>query len=294
MKLQLPKEGKYVVAVSGGVDSVVLLDLLVKQRELELVVAHFDHGMRPDSHKDRLFVQSLAKKHSLPFEFANGKLGPDCSEEKARQARYRFLRAVASKHNALALITAHHQGDVIETVLLNLLRGTGRRGLSSLQSTAGLLRPLLETSKPELLAYAKRNGLAWREDTSNLDTKYKRNYIRHTLLPELLKKDPDVKHKLLALVGGSKKLNAEIEHDLELIIPAGNSWPRVWFNSLPHAVAKEVCVHYWKSRGLGETSRPRVEDLVVQIKRAKTGKIIEVSHGLHCRVGREELVWVDN
>jgi len=91
---------KYVVAVSGGVDSAVLLDILSKKPGLDLIVAHFDHGIRDDSKSDAIFVANLAKEYNLPFETKREELGSDVSEEKARDRRYEFLRAVAKKHDA--------------------------------------------------------------------------------------------------------------------------------------------------------------------------------------------------
>src|SRR5690606_5271626 len=103
------RPGKYVVAVSGGVDSMVLLDLLRQKPKLELIVAHFDHGIRPDSAEDRKLVQRVAKHYDLPFVYAEGKLGPKASEALAREARYAFLRRVQAEQGAEAIITAHHQ-----------------------------------------------------------------------------------------------------------------------------------------------------------------------------------------
>src|SRR5437764_343012 len=134
MDVVLPKPGKYVVAVSGGVDSVALLDMLARSDDLKLVVAHFDHGIRKDSAKDRKFVEDLAKNYDLPFVYEEGHLGSGTSEAVARGARYDFLHRVKKSHGAQAIITAHHQDDVLETAIINLLRGTGRKGLTSLTS----------------------------------------------------------------------------------------------------------------------------------------------------------------
>src|SRR6185436_20114617 len=127
MKISV-RPGKYVVAVSGGVDSMVLLDLLRQKPKLELVVAHFDHGIREDSAQDRKLVQRIAKAYGLPFVHAKGNLGPKAGEALAREARYAFLRQVQADHDAKAIITAHHQDDMLKTAIMNLLRGTGRRG----------------------------------------------------------------------------------------------------------------------------------------------------------------------
>jgi tRNA(Ile)-lysidine synthase len=99
--------GHYVVAVSGGVDSVALLHMLQDMPDVKLTVAHYDHGIRPDSHLDRINVANLAKKYGLPFVYNEGNLGPDASEELARLARYNFLRQTQNELGANAVITAH-------------------------------------------------------------------------------------------------------------------------------------------------------------------------------------------
>src|SRR6266540_5641084 len=144
------KPGKYVVAVSGGVDSMVLLHMLHQGPGLQLIVAHFEHGIRPDSDSDRKLVEAAAKHYGLPFRFAHGNLGPQASEAAARQARYAFLRMVQKESGAQGVITAHHQDDLIETAIINLLRGTGRKGLSALASTDDLIRPLLAATKADI------------------------------------------------------------------------------------------------------------------------------------------------
>ncbi len=209
MKPEKLKPGNYVVAVSGGVDSVVLLDLLSRQKDLNLTIAHFDHGIREDSYKDAKFVEGLAKNYQLPLVSKVVSLGKNTSEEKARDARYKFLRKVAKDSNA-KLALAHHQDDVLETIIINLLRGTGWRGLSSLRSTEETPRPLLEFSKQNILNYANKHKLKWREDPTNQDTKYLRNYVRLKILPRFNKESRESLVKLhynqVAVFG---KINAE-------------------------------------------------------------------------------------
>ncbi len=178
--------GKYVVAVSGGVDSVVLLHLLstkVYRLKTELVVAHVDHAIRPDSETDAKFVQSLAEKYGLKFE-AIRLDGQKTDEASLRQKRYEFLFSLASQYEA-KLITAHHQNDLIETAIINVSRGTGPLGLAGMIAGKQILRPLLGVTKKEILEYAKANSLEWREDSTNQDTKYLRNRIRSQISSNL-------------------------------------------------------------------------------------------------------------
>ncbi len=183
MKAVLASPGRYVVAVSGGVDSMALLHALSRQPGLELVVAHFDHGIRDNSVEDRKFVQAFAQDNNLKFMYEEGKLGRQAGEAAARATRYKFLRKVLKDTDSRAIVTAHHQDDVLETAVINLLRGTNRKGLTSLASREDMERPLLAVPKRDIIAYAKEQGLEWREDSTNEDTDYLRNYVRHQLLP---------------------------------------------------------------------------------------------------------------
>lgn len=275
--------GKYVLAVSGGVDSMVLLDLLTGQKGFELVVAHFDHGIRADSDEDRRLVQDVAAAHGLPFEFAAGELGPGTSEAAARTARYAFLRQVKAKHAARAIITAHHQDDLIETALLNLLRGTGHKGLSALRSHDDLVRPLLNTTKQQLREYATRHNLRWREDSTNADPRYLRNYLRLHVLPRL---SPAERQKLLTAITKASVSSAEIETVLDHMLPTGDSLDRHWFAALPHAVAREVMAAWLRRHEVRDFDRPLIERLVVAAKVAAPGTKIDINHSTILQISK--------
>src|SRR5690606_15740277 len=116
---------------SGGVDSVVLLDILARSDRYDLTVAHFDHGMRPDSAADARFVEGLAAQYGLDFIGKREELGVQASEDRARSARYDFLFAEAKKRSAV-VATAHHLDDVVESIAINIVRGTGWRGVAVL------------------------------------------------------------------------------------------------------------------------------------------------------------------
>lgn len=280
----MPKPGKYVVAVSGGVDSIALLDILSRQAGLDLVVAHFDHGIRADSAEDRKFVENLAYIKSIYFVYSTGELGADASEAKAREARYKFLRQVVNDQGARAVITAHHQDDVIETAIINILRGSGRKGLTALKSRGDIIRPLLHVSKKELLEYAKDHKLEWRQDPTNSDTTYLRNYVRHKLLPRF---SPADRNQLVSMVIDMEVTNREIDGLLERLVT--DKLDRQWFNSLPHGVAREVMAAWLRSAGVRDFDRPALERLVVGAKTAAAGKRIEALKGVKLVVGKDGL-----
>lgn len=182
--------GTALVAVSGGADSVALLDLLVgvaAQRRLRLVVAHVDHGIQEGSAAVAQEVRALARRYDLPCEVAALDLGGGTSETSARQARYAWLEATRKRLGADWLITAHHQDDQVETVLLRVLRGSAPAGLAGIprRTRHGVIRPLLGFTHSELVAYARERGLAFHEDPANEDPRHLRSWLRRDVLPAL-------------------------------------------------------------------------------------------------------------
>lgn len=288
MDADLPKPGAYVVAVSGGVDSVVLLDLLQRQPGLRLTVAHFDHGIRSDSAEDRRFVQQLAQTNGLPFVYQEGRLGASASEATARQARYTFLYQILQASAAEAIVTAHHQDDLLETAIINMLRGTGRKGLAALKGQGGLIRPLLGVPKTQVVAYARQQGLLWREDPSNQNVNYLRNYVRHQLLPRFSESD---RQKLLGLIHQLEATNRELDGELARLLnlhPA-NKIERLWFSQLPHAVAKEMMAAWLRQNGVRGFDRPMLERLVTAAKTAPAGRRFSIQKSVFLEVGQAEL-----
>lgn len=275
--------GRYVVAVSGGVDSVVLLQLLRQMPDVQLVVAHFDHGIRAESGDDRRFVQALAAQNGLPFVFAEGRLGGTASEAAARDARYAFLLKVMREQGAQAIMTAHHEDDLLETAILNLLRGTGRKGLSSLKSNVPLLRPLLHVQKQTLRDYAIEHQLEWHEDRTNASTVYLRNYIRHKLLPRF---DETARTRLRALLDSAAATNDEIDAMLGELLrlqPTTDSLDRQKVIMLPYVVSKELLAAWLRAHDLRAFDKKTIERLTVAAKTYAPGKVIDIdaAHVIH-------------
>lgn len=269
MKLEI-KPGKYVVAVSGGVDSMVLLHLLAKEPQLELVVAHFDHGVRVDSHVTEQLVAKTAQQLGLRYISEEGHLKSDVSEEDARNARYAFLHRVLDREQAQAIIMAHHQDDVLETMVINMSRGTNRKGLSSLASGDTIVRPLLHLPKAEVLAYAQAHNIEWHEDSTNADTRYLRNYIRKVVMPKLAESQ---RRRLVAINKTMQAHNKAIDAliaDILASILSNEGLDRGAFIMLPHAIAREIMVAWLRSEQVRDVSSQQIERLVVA---AKTGRL---------------------
>jgi tRNA(Ile)-lysidine synthase len=285
---------KYIVAVSGGVDSVVLLHILAEHWPKDrLVVAHFDHGIREDSGEDRAFVERLARIYGLPFVSAAAQLGLGASEAVAREARYAFLRQARQAASADYIVTAHHQDDLLETAIINMLRGTGRKGLSSLRSHGDLHRPLLTTPKAHVRMYARKHGLHWREDSTNADQSYLRNYVRQQIVPRF---DAEARQRLLALIWDTSQKNMTIDGLLDGLLAAQgdgaaipDSLDRRWFNSLPDEVAKEVMAAWLRARGAAGFDRKTLDRLVAGARDLDPGKRLDINGRLIMLVMRDAI-----
>ncbi len=201
-----PKD-KLLLAVSGGVDSVVLCDLC-KQAGYDFIIAHCNFKLRgEESDRDEHFVKELGKKYSIEvlvqhFDTANYALENKLStQESARELRYNWFAALLAPDSRLPtpdfLLTAHHADDNNETLLMNFFRGTGLHGLTGIPASNNYIRrPLLGFSKDELVAFAKEQQLAFVEDSSNQSSKYTRNFFRNELIPAISNVYPQVNENL--------------------------------------------------------------------------------------------------
>ncbi len=225
---------RLLLAVSGGLDSICLAHYFIANREnlgIEwLGLAHVHHGLREGTaDRDAAFVEAFARKYNVPFflkkldgetlKAADGSL-----EENARDARYRALEEIFNETgdprdgNKDAVVTAHHAGDQAETMYMRLRRGTTLEGLRGIQEvrdfslhTSHLIyRPLLNTTRAELLDYARENNLEWCEDESNADIKFARNKVRHEALPHLEKTCPGSTKQLYRIASLADKAYSKV------------------------------------------------------------------------------------
>jgi len=268
------EQQRYIVAVSGGVDSMVLLDVMAQRYTAShLVVAHFDHGIRPDSQRDAECVREAAKRYDIAFEMRREELGERASEALARDRRYAFLRELAEKYQA-TIVTAHHLDDLVETIAINLTRGTGWRGLAVLDSDVE--RPLIDKEKSELITYAKTHRIAWREDATNHTEKYLRNRLRRRFLALNANDRAEIKREIQSLHAQQVALKHEIEAEVVRLIGGGPSYSRYFFTQLPPTVALE-CL---RAVTHGMLTRPQLQRALHAIKVAKSGAVCEVGNGI--------------
>lgn len=191
MKLKLetksiPKESTVIVGVSGGRDSMALMHALFHQRkDLTLIPAHINHGIRADSDDDAEFTKGMMTRLELECEIYKPRSPKDGNlEEWGRKKRYEFFEKLAKKHKASVILTAHHQDDDFESMLLSFMRGTRVKGLSGMAfQRNNIIRPLLFTPRSDINKYVKHHDIHYRDDPSNLDETFSRNFLRHKIIP---------------------------------------------------------------------------------------------------------------
>ena len=281
-----------ILAISGGVDSMVLLHLF--RDDPDIVVAHFNHGTRPSADADEDFVHHAAEQLQLPFCVRREQLGPDTSEATARQARYDFLFNVAEYYNGM-IYTAHHLDDLAESIAINLTRGTGWRGLCAL-SNPFIIRPFLQPElmpggpwdKARIYKYAARHQLTWRQDPTNHEDTYLRNRLRAQLSSPALR--PVAKstlvQELFALWRRQNDLRYEIDGILGDLIPDNLVFSRAPFAELDDTIACEVLGAYLDNHGISAT-RPQLADFLHAVRTYTPGKKFNLPGGLFALISRD-------
>lgn len=184
----------YLLAISGGVDSMLLLDFFRRQSAIPFHVAHFDHHIRESSHEDASIVREYCDEHLLPFSFGHGEGLSDIKNQEcqARIQRWAFLNKTAIEYGCSHVVTAHHLNDQIENIFLRLIRGNPHSNLlmQKFAEIDGIVRykPLLDVPKEEIVKTAKRMRVRWIEDDTNGDTSYDRNWMRQIIIPQLMER----------------------------------------------------------------------------------------------------------
>ena len=209
------KENKFLLAHSGGVDSSVLFDLFLKL-DLQFGLVHCNFNLRGnESEDDYNFVKEVANSYKKTFFYKKfntikySTLNKKSIQLSARELRYSWFLEILEKENYKYIVTAHHLNDQLETFLINSSRGSGLKGIIGIPSNNNnLLRPLLIFSKDKILNYAKKNKIKWREDSSNKENKYLRNFIRNKIIKDWIKYEPELINKFSSTL---KNLNSTYE-----------------------------------------------------------------------------------
>lgn len=300
-----PGGGRLVVAVSGGIDSMTLLALLSRDGaagdDVEVVAAHFDHGTRgPESAADGTFVAEVARRWGVrsrlgrgdaPAAAAAGGRGPQAA---ARDLRYAFLAEVAREEDAVAIVTAHHRDDRVETVLLRIARGTSLEGLGALRPVETwddlvVVRPLLPFTRQAIESWAEAAGVPFREDPSNRSDRYPRTMVRETILPALKRLNPRVDEAIVRLASqaaadGAYLAGAAEERLEEATIERdGRTWSlsAAGVAELPTPILSRIVLSGW-AWSAPEGSRPPNAEWVagaVEFLRGGRGGTIECPGG---------------
>ena len=213
-------ENPILVAVSGGVDSMVLASLFY-ENGFRIGVAHCNYQLRgEDSDRDEALVRDWCSERNIPFHLKKVNTSVLATESNrsiqmvARNERYRFFEELMNSHGYELTALAHHADDRVESLLINVLRGTGIRGLQGMPSKRGrLIRPLIDCTKVEIHLYANENSIPYRDDASNQETYYQRNWVRLRLIPMLMAKD-----------GSSSKKLHEFCQKVGVLLPEYESW----------------------------------------------------------------------
>ncbi len=283
----LTSSDKIIVGVSGGSDSTSLL-LALHELKYSLVIAHINYNTREaDSESDEKFVRNLAHKLSLECEVFVG--SDPCVRPKstdldqgrhtgrplqsnfeawARDIRYKFFEEVRGKYQADKIAVAHNSNDLVETMLLNLFRGAGPRGLAGMSAKRGLIvRPLLNIWRKDVLDFLQTRKQDYREDKTNLDTKYKRNWIRHKLLPSLRENidgqiDEQLKNQSKLFAMTAQMIEQEAQDKLKELEIGENKFDLDGFFDLPSLLQGEIVRSILGKRDIGQVHVNEVLDLL--------------------------------
>jgi len=321
-----PVESRFLIAFSGGVDSVVLLHAAVASLGPDrCIAAHINHGLSPDADAWQMRCAEFADALGVSFTSRRVRVhrgSASSLEASARDARYQALSALYAEYGVDALLLGQHADDQAETVVLQLLRGAGLPGLAAMGAQASdgygmtRLRPLLACTRSEIDAYARQHALSWVEDASNLDTRYARNALRHEVMPHLQQHFPGYRESLARAARHAADAQVLLEDlaslDLEAVgnpalpdIAAFNvdteavATPgpyrlisRSAFIALSEPRAANLLRYWMRALDLPAAPAARLDAALRQIRSARVGAAIRIDHAGHAlRIYRGLISW---
>ena len=219
--LDLNNDNYVIIGVSAGPDSMALLNMLQKNLTCNLVCAHINHNVRNQSDEEELYLKEYCKKNHIIFESIKIKsYSQNNFENEAREKRYKFYQDLLTKYNSHNLFLAHHGDDLIETIIMKIIRGSNLEGYAGIKTISYLdnykiIRPLLSITKEDIIKYNKDNNINYYIDVTNEDTKYTRNRYRKNILPLLKKEDKSVHKKFLKYSNTLQEYDNYINYEIE-------------------------------------------------------------------------------
>lgn len=220
-KIDLNNDNYIVVGVSSGPDSMALLDMLKNNLNCKIVCAHINHNVRSQSNEEEKYLKEYCKKENIIFESAKiNSYQKNNFENEAREKRYQFYEKILNKYNSHNLFLAHHGDDLIETIIMKIIRGSNLEGYAGIKTISKLenykiIRPLLNLTKKDIIKYNQENNIKYYIDNTNEDTKYTRNRYRKTLLPILKDEDEKVHLKFLKYSNILQEYDNYIKYEIE-------------------------------------------------------------------------------
>jgi len=252
------KNHTMILGLSGGPDSIFALQMLRKfsaKTGSKIIIAHINHQLRgKESDKDEEFIKKQCQDLEVFVKKADIKaLSKNMGlEETGRKVRYDFFKKLAKKHKAKYVITAHHADDNLETIILNFSRGATLKGLSGMEetsyfsSTTQLFRPLLSIPKTQILDYLKTKDIPYRIDKSNKDTDFTRNHVRHKIIPELKKINPNINKTIAKNASSLREIQKQLENQAKNWIQRNKVLNAKTFRKKSRPLQKEILIQLHK------------------------------------------------
>ena len=301
MEISFDKKKRIGVGVSGGADSMVLLDLLVKAGA-KVTAVNVEHGIRgSESLSDSKFVKNYCEDRNIPylsFSVDSIKVAGDegiSLELAARKLRYEVFDKLLSEGKVDCIALAHHQDDQAETVLMRIFRGTGLRGLRGIIDREGFIHPLLPFSKEEIMDYAGEHAISFVEDSTNYDSYFTRNYIRKEILPSIITRYPGVKDSIERL----SETACELEEYLMSEITPCTFNERDRSGVLPinvltrhPAIAKKSIVECLRTMGVDKDIEKNHLESILALKDSENNSIINLPFGIDARKEYDKLTFI--
>ena len=306
----IKEDDSIIISLSGGPDSMCLLSLLLevrKTKKINLIATHINHNVRKVSDKEKIFVEKFCLKNNIPFEYLKIEKYKDnkFTESEARKIRYDFLESIVKKYKANYLMTAHHGDDLIETVMMRIVRGSNLNGYAgfkmvTVKDNYQIIRPLMHLTKKSIIKYNKENKIPYVIDASNKKTKYTRNRYRKYLLPFLKKEDALVHEKFIKFSNELYNANEYIYKEVLKIVNKlykDNTLDLKEFNKQDDFV-KDKIISYILKEIYGDDitliSDINKEDILNLIKSKKSNSVINLPNNIMVKKSYDNLVFTNN